>query len=170
MNTIIEFVNDNEYDFDFDYEAVLKKVVEATLEHHGMEEDISLSISIVDGDTIKSINNETRDIDRVTDVLSFPNIPFSAPGDLSILEDDNVINQCIDIDSDTLYLGDVIICYERAKEQSVEYGHSFKREIAFLTVHSILHLLGYDHMTDDEREMMEEKQRYILDNLGITRE
>lgn len=170
MQIFIDFINDFEYEFDFDYEDVLRKAIYRTLEKHGLSEDVSLSVSFVNEQTIKQINLENRDIDRITDVLSFPNIPFENPGDFSILDDDMVINQCIDIDTDTLYLGDVIICYKRAMEQADEYGHSFMREVAFLTVHSILHLIGYDHMTDDERVIMEDMQKLILDELGITRE
>lgn len=104
-----------------------------------------------------------RNIDRVTDVLSFPMLYFDENGD--------IIDSDFDMDGENIMLGDIVISAERAKSQSEEYGHSFRREMAFLTVHSMLHLLGYDHVDNPEGErIMFAKQEDILNLLGITRE
>lgn len=108
-----------------------------------------LSVLIDTPQHIRDLNRDFRHVDKVTDVLTFPSWegedPLSCDG----------------------YLGDVMICYERAKEQSLEYGHSLMRELAFLTVHGVLHLLGYDHMTQDEETVMRSKQTEILDRIGL---
>ena len=100
---------------------------------------------------IQTLNRDFRHVDRVTDVLTFP----AWEGELSLSADG--------------YLGDIMICYERAKEQAAEYGHSLERELAFLTVHGVLHLLGYDHMTEADETVMRSKQTEILNRLGVTR-
>lgn len=163
------YENDTDDIFDFDIENISSMVILKTLEEHNIEENVSVSLMIVDEDTIKSINAENRDIDKVTDVLSFPNIEFENEGDLSILDSSDKFDY-YDPEDGRLILGDIIICSKKVKEQADSYGHSEKREFAFLVAHSILHLLGYDHIDDDERELMEEKQRNILDSLKITRD
>ena len=115
---------------------------------------------------IQRINNEFRGIDRPTDVLSFPMIEYDSPADFSSVEEDD---SNFDLETGELILGNIVISKEKVIAQAEEYGHSVKREFAFLIAHSMLHLLGYDHMEDGERLVMEEKQRNILDNLGITR-
>ena len=128
-----------------EYEALVKKAVEGTLEYEGFDHDCEISITFTDNENIKELNKEYRDIDRETDVLSFP------------------------MDEDDM-LGDIVISLEKAKEQAEEYGHSIEREISFLCVHSCLHLLGYDHETseEDEREMFA-KQEEILKQIGQIR-
>ena len=112
------------------------------------------------------MNLEFRRIDRATDVLSFPMTEFPSPADYAYLDTDD---SSFDPETGELMLGNIVISKERAKEQAEEYGHSVEREFAFLIAHSMLHLLGYDHMEDEERLVMEKKQREVLEMLGITR-
>ncbi len=144
-------------------ENTIKKVIDASLEYENCDFDAEVSVTIVDNEAIREINNETRNLNMPTDVLSFPMLYFD--------EDGNIIDSEFDMDGDVLVLGDIVISAERAKTQAEEFGHSFLREIAFLTVHSMLHLLGYDHVDDPEGErIMFAKQEEILDKLGIKRE
>ena len=144
-------------------ENTIKKVIEASLEYENCDFDAEVSVTIVDNEAIREINNETRNLNMPTDVLSFPMLYFD--------EDGNIIDSDYDMDGDVLVLGDIVISAERAEAQAKEFGHSFLREIAFLTVHSMLHLLGYDHADNPEGErIMFKKQDEILDKLGITRE
>lgn len=115
---------------------------------------------------IREMNREFRDIDRATDVLSFPMIAYESPADFAFLEEDE---SCFDPDTGELMLGNIVISKQKVVEQAEEYGHTVEREYAFLIAHSMLHLLGYDHMEEEERAVMEKKQREILDGLGITR-
>lgn len=126
--------------------------------------EAQISVTIVDNEEIREINNEHRGIDKATDVLSFPMLEFD--------EDGNAIDCDYDLFEDgKVLLGDIVISAERATEQAVEFGHSFKREMAFLTVHSMLHLLGYDHVDDPEGEkIMIKKQKEILEKIGIKRD
>lgn len=137
--------------------------IEKTLELEGCEFDAQVSVTICNDEQIREINREQRDIDKPTDVLSFPMLFFDENG--------NIIDSDCDMDGDYVILGDIVISAERAASQAEEYGHSFKREIAFLTVHSMLHLLGYDHVTSEEDEkVMFCRQDEILNKIGITRE
>ena len=143
-------------------EDTIRRVILKTLEFEECDFDAEVSVTIVDNKTIREINRQQRDIDRVTDVLSFPMLWFDENGD--------VIDSDYDTDGDLLLLGDIVISAERAMEQAKEFGHSFRREMAFLTVHSMLHLLGYDHVDDPEGErIMFAKQEEILKLLGINR-
>ena len=139
----------------------IRSVIIKTLEEEGCDFEAEVSVTVVDLETIREINRRERNIDAPTDVLSFPMLEFDGNGD--------IIDSEFDMDGDKLLLGDIVICAERAKAQAEEYGHSFRREMAFLTVHSMLHLLGYDHMEKDEEEVMFARQEEILDKLGISR-
>ncbi|MBQ7574660.1 MAG: rRNA maturation RNase YbeY [Clostridia bacterium] len=141
--------------------TLLKTVCEKVLEFEECDFDAEISITLVDNDAIREINREQRGIDKATDVLSFPMLEF----------DDDVADAEFDYDGDMVMLGDIVISLERAREQAIEYNHSFIREVAFLAVHSMLHLLGYDHVdsVEDERIMFEKQDR-ILNELNITRE
>lgn len=133
------------------------------MEYENCDFDAEISVTICDNEQIQEINNEQRGIDKPTDVLSFPMLEFDENGD--------ALGCDFDMDGELVMLGDIVISMERAKEQAEEFGHSLKREVAFLTVHSMLHLLGYDHVTSEEDEkVMFQKQDEILDLLGITRE
>ena len=127
------------------------------LKYENFSDDAEINVTFVDEDTIKSLNNDYRNIDKVTDVLSFP------LGENGIF-DTNPENSC-------KMLGDVVICLKRAYEQAESYGHSIRREICFLVVHSVLHLLGYDHETKNEdEEIMFQKQKEILNISNINKE
>lgn len=146
-----------------DISTTIKLCADKTLEYENCDFDAEISVTICDNREIQRINSEQRGIDKPTDVLSFPILEFDGDG--------NVIDSDFDMDGDYVVLGDIVISAEKAIEQAEEYGHSFKREIAFLTVHSMLHLLGYDHVTSEEDEkVMFKKQDEILAILGITRE
>lgn len=136
----------------------VEKMIIGTLEYEGFQRPCEVSVSIVEDAEIRQINRQFRDIDRATDVLSFPLLSFQE----GEIPDTN--------EKDEVLLGDIIISLERARAQAQEYGHSLKREIAFLTAHSMLHLLGYDHMTEDEEKEMFRRQRDILLSGGIPRE
>lgn len=126
------------------------------------EEDITLGLSFVSGDAIRELNKEKRNVDRVTDVLSFPLLDIKEGQKLSEFGSERLPNNI-------LPLGDIVICKEKAKEQAKEYKHSYKREISFLFVHGVLHLLGYDHMEKEEETRMMSLTENILLNFGLGR-
>ena len=136
-------------------EKLIEHCTAAALGEEEIEDDAEVSVTLVDNARIREMNAEFREIDRETDVLSFP------------LGDENGFE--VDPDTDAILLGDIVISLEKAQSQAEEYGHSFKREVAFLVTHSLFHLLGYDHMTEDEEEEMFAKQEKVLQQLGITR-
>ena len=148
--------------FDFNENELIKKLICATMEAMGCPYEVCVSVSVVGEDEIHELNLEHRGIDSGTDVLSFPMNEFDEEG---IFNDEMEF----DPDTDELMLGDVVLCADRVKQQAKEYGHSELREYAFLIVHSLLHLSGFDHEDDDERLRMEKRQSEILDGLGITR-
>jgi probable rRNA maturation factor len=168
MSIIIE--NEAEFQVDFDMDELVEMVVLRCLEYENCPYEAAVSVTFTDNEGIRALNDEHRNIDKVTDVLSFPMVEYEKAGDFSILEkDEDAIYEYFDPDSGELMLGDIVISVERAKEQAEEYGHSVKREIGFLIAHSMFHLFGYDHMNDDEREDMEKRQREVLDSLKIFR-
>jgi len=152
---------------DFDYEALIKKVIEACMDDEACPYEAEVSILLTDDNTIQEINRDYRNIDSPTDVLSFPATDFKTPGDFSNLEEEHP--DSFHPETGELMLGDIVISVERAMKQAEEYGHAIEREIAFLTAHSMFHLFGYDHMEDEERRIMEDKQRKVLDKLEIFR-
>lgn len=131
-------------------------------------DDFEANILMTDNEQMQSINAETRGIDRSTDVLSFPMLEIEAGTDMQTVWHENAY--LVDPDSGRLLLGDIVLNIDRVREQSVEYGHSLRRELAFLLCHSLLHLIGYDHMEEDEKTEMEEWQRRIMEEAGISRE
>lgn len=164
----LQLENEQELVIPFDYEETAKKVVEAVLDFEKCPYEASVSLTLTDNSEIHRMNQEFRQIDRATDVLSFPMSDFPAPAVYEWLEEEGA--DCFDPDSGELLLGDIVISVERAIEQADEYGHSLLREYAFLIAHSMLHLLGYDHMTTEEAEVMEQKQEQVLSSLQITRD
>lgn len=166
MNLLIEKETDDS--FDFDYEEAAKSIIEQALDYLKCPYEVQLNLTLTDNEGIHAINKEYRQIDRPTDVLSFPLVDYPEP---NVFPDnlEEMAEDYFDLDTGELMLGDIIISVEKCKEQAKEYGHSELREYSFLIVHSILHLFGYDHMEDDERLVMEEKQREILDKAGIFR-
>lgn len=136
-----------EFSPDSELEDMINSAVQESLKEDNLSGDFEISISFVEEDEIKELNADYRGIDSVTDVLSFP-----------LIEDPSI--------EDGL-LGDIVICYKRAIEQSIEYGHSSKREIIYLVVHSMFHLLGYDHMVDEDKREMRSKEKSVLKRLGV---
>ncbi len=164
------FYVDNETgaSFSFDIEELSNEVAEAVLKSEKCPFDAQISLLITDDEGIREMNRDFRGIDLPTDVLSFPNIEYEAPGDFSVAEAQSV--DITDPDTGNIVLGDIVINENRVREQAKEFGHSEKREFAFLVAHSMLHLCGYDHMEKDEAAVMEEKQEKVLESLGITRD
>ncbi|MCR5416563.1 MAG: rRNA maturation RNase YbeY [Pseudobutyrivibrio sp.] len=154
-------------DLDFDYKQIAKDVINQAISYVDFPFEAEVSLTITDAEGIRVINKEFRDIDSPTDVLSFPMIDYETAGDFSHLEenDDN-----FNFETGEAILGDIVLCLDRIHSQALEYGHSELREYAFLIAHSMLHLFGFDHMTEAEASVMEKKQAEILDILKITRE
>lgn len=150
-----------------DYEKTAFQVAEQILTEEECPYEAEVSLLLTSDEEIHRLNLEYRGIDRPTDVLSFPQIEYETPGDLSKAEEQEA--GCFNPDTGELFLGDIIISLDRVKEQAESYGHGTRREFAFLVAHSMLHLLGYDHMEPDQARVMEEKQEKILQNLGISR-
>jgi probable rRNA maturation factor len=172
MNVLIE----NEYPagrseeiFDFDLQETAELVVNCFLDEEDCPYEASVSITITDDESIRAINREHRDIDRSTDVLSFPMVQYPEPAAFAILEEEGMESEAFDPDSGELLLGDVVLSADHITAQAEAYGHSVRREYAFLIVHSLLHLVGYDHMEPEEAARMEERQRVILAKCGILR-
>ena len=151
---------DNRTNFELtdEIKETLEKVCLKSLQYEEFNEDCEVSLSIVTNDEIHDINKQFRNIDSPTDVLSFPQLTFEEGEEADVNENGEIV------------LGDIIISIDRAKEQAEEYGHSLKRELAFLSVHSMLHLMGYDHMVPEEEEDMFRRQKEILIESGIPRE
>lgn len=153
-------------EFDFNYQSLAEEVIEAAIEWEEFPYEAEVNLLLVSLEEIHEINREHRQIDRPTDVLSFPMIPYESPGDFSKIEQDG---DNFNPDTGEALLGDIVLCVDKVKEQAVSYGHSEKREFAFLILHSMLHLFGYDHMEPEEAAVMEQKQRDILEHMGILR-
>ena len=152
--------------FQFDYETLIKKVIEQVLDYEQCPYEVELNIIITTNDEIQKVNGEYRKIDRATDVLSFPMIQYEIPGDFSVVEEDFTV---FHPETGELLLGDIMLSIDKVYEQAIEYGHSVERELGFLVAHSMLHLCGYDHMEEEERLVMEEKQREIMKLLHLER-
>ena len=162
------FENETDTTFEFDTLEIIKMIVDEVLDMEGCEYEAQVNVILTDNEGIKSVNKEYRDMDKETDVLSFPNLEFEAPGFSDL--DDRFDASMIDPETDELILGDIMISVDKVKEQAENYGHSLKREFAFLVAHSMLHLSGYDHMTPEEAKVMERKQEAVLQKLNITRD
>jgi probable rRNA maturation factor len=137
-------------------ELLFKKVLEAVLQAEGETGQVEVSLVLVDDKKIQELNRDYRGIDRPTDVLSFPL--------REAVEDEGP-----KVSVDEWLLGDIVVSMETALRQAEEYGHSLERELGFLIVHGCLHLLGYDHQREEERQVMREKEEAILTSLGLTR-
>ncbi|MDO5134070.1 MAG: rRNA maturation RNase YbeY [Eubacteriales bacterium] len=154
--------------FDFDAPRTAQEVCAAVLASERCPFDAQVYLLVTDAEEVHRMNLEYRGIDRTTDVLSFPAVPFSAEGDFSAVGENEA--DFMDPDTGFLQLGDIVINAARVWEQASEYGHSPRREFAFLVAHSMLHLCGYDHETPEDAARMEAKQEEVLQGLGISRD
>lgn len=149
------------------WEEILKEIICASLDFEQCPYEAEVNVVLTDNSGIREMNRQCRGIDSPTDVLSFPMVEYDVPSDFSHIEES--FADCFNPESGELLLGDIMISVDKVEEQAGRYGHSQERELAFLTAHSMLHLLGYDHMEDTERLVMEEKQSQILEGRGYTR-
>lgn len=163
----IEIEEEVEVSFDFDYKKLMETVVNAALDYVKCPYEALVNILLTDNEAIREINRDNRGIDSATDVLSFPNAEYETPADFETLEETQT--DVFHPESGELMLGDIVISIDRVSSQAEEYGHSQERELGFLVAHSILHLCGYDHMEEGEREIMEQKQREIMDMVHLYR-
>ena len=157
MKLKIYFENLSPEKITYKLKMLVRRAILATLEYEDVEADLEVSVTFTNNEGIRELNNKFRQIDKPTDVLSFPLFDFE--GECEEPPIDEIISN----------LGDIVISLEKAKAQAEEFGHSFKREVAFLTVHSMLHLLGYDHEKGEEEDLdMRRRQREILEKMGLS--
>lgn len=154
-------------DFAFDYLELAKRVVNECLDYMSFPYEAEVNLTLTDNVGVHKINKEFRNIDRPTDVLSFPMLNYEVPGNFTFLDDEE--SDDFNPDTGEALLGDIVISIDKVKEQADSYGHSIEREYAFLITHSMLHLFGFDHMTPEEAEVMEGKQKEILHKMNILR-
>lgn len=164
------FIDNRQKNIDIEDELYdkIKEIIDYGLKEEGVKVDYEVSVILIDNDNIRTINRETRNVDSVTDVLSFPMLEYSE----GKVFKDVYLNYKFDdtyLDDGKLVIGDIAISLQRAKEQSIEYGHSFLREVLYLTVHSLLHLMGYDHMEEMDKKKMRAREEEILNKFGIGR-
>lgn len=162
----VHFEYEAEKMFTFDYQALMRRVMEQVLEYERCPYEVEVNVVITDDEEIQKVNKEYREIDRATDVLSFPMVEYEKSGDFSKVEEDEML---FHPETGELMLGDIMISIDKVYAQAEEFGHSVERELGFLTAHSMLHLCGYDHMEEEERQIMEAKQKEIMDLLQIYR-
>lgn len=165
MTINIEFETDRLEDIDD--EAIVKSVINEAMDYAECPYEAEVNVIFTDNEGIQAINREYRNIDSPTDVLSFPLVGYNTPNDFSVLEEN--AEDYFNPETGELMLGDIVLSTEKIKSQAELYGHSVKRELAFLTAHSMLHLFGYDHMEPEEAKVMETKQEEILEKLNIKR-
>lgn len=165
MTILVE--NEAKRVLDFDYEEVIRNVVKRVVDTENCPYEVEVNVLLTNNEEIHEANKDFRNIDRPTDVLSFPMVDYDFPADFSLVNEspEGYLNP----ETDELLLGDIMVSVDKVYSQAEEYGHGIKREFAFLIAHSMLHLLGYDHIEDEERAVMEAKQEAILETLGITR-
>ena len=153
--------------FEFSEDEYIEKVILASMDYVNCPYEAEVNVLFTDNAGIHEMNLEYREIDRPTDVLSFPMVEYETPGEFDALEEEQ--GDCFHPETGELLLGDIVLSYDKIKEQATEYGHSELRELCFLVAHSMLHLFGYDHMEEEERIQMELMQREILSGLNILR-
>lgn len=151
---------------ELNYEKIAKDVINKSLDICGIDYECEINLIITDDKTIHRLNNEYRGIDKKTDVLSFPMLEQE---DISNILNDKIYDIYLNNETNEIILGDIIISYDTMISQAKEYGHSIKREYAFLIAHSMLHLLGYDHIEKEEEKKMFALQNTILEELSILR-
>lgn len=168
----LNYENDSETDLEErlgDARKLAQRVVEGCLMVLHCPYEAEVNVSIMDSGEVRQLNQQFRSIDQTTDVLSFPMVQYEKEGDFSILERDGNNGDNFNPETGELLLGDIVLNAEKVISQAEEYGHSVKREYAFLITHSVLHLCGFDHMEKAEAERMEKKQKEILEMLNIQR-
>lgn len=156
------------FEIDNDFIINLENVIKFALKEEEVDFDTEISVTLVANEEIRDINNRTRNIDKATDVLSFPMIEYEEGKVFKELYDKDSFDDSY-FDGEDLILGDIVLSLDKCQEQSVEYGHTFHRESAYLVVHSVLHLLGYDHMNEEDKAKMRKREEEILNKLNITR-
>ena len=158
MKLKIYFENDQEkHSIHYKLKMLIRHTILETLDYEGMENDVEVSVTFVDDEGIRELNKRFRNMDKPTDVLSFPLLDYEGESEEPFFDE-----LCHN-------LGDIVISLERAMAQANEFGHSFEREVAFLTAHSMLHLLGYDHeLSDDDDADMRKRQNDIMERLGLS--
>lgn len=149
------------------YEDIIRDIVEASLDYEECPYEAEVNVVLTDNEGIREINRDYRQIDAPTDVLSFPMVDYETESDFGHVED--AVEDYFNPETGELMLGDIILSVDKVEEQAAKYGHSETRELAFLVAHSMLHLCGYDHMEEEERERMEQRQREILSGRGYER-
>ena len=164
----LQFEDESGADLGFELQPTAEMVINAALEDLECPYEAQVSLLVTDNEAIHDMNLHFRGVDAPTDVLSFPLLEFERPGDFSSVDEDDP--DTFDPDTGELLLGDIVISSDKVLTQAGQYGHSVRREFAFLIAHSMLHLAGYDHMSQSEADVMEKKQEDILQSLGITRE
>ena len=145
---------------------IAEEVIDAALDYVGCPYEVEVNLLLTMNEQIQEMNSNFREIDRATDVLSFPMVDYEVPGEFDFLEERD---DCFNPETGELVLGDIVISKEKVISQAEEFGHSIKREYAFLIAHSMLHLSGYDHMEEEERSEMERMQRELMEKLNILR-
>ena len=163
----ISYEKETDIDLGIDCEELARTVGDRVLDQENCPYESQISLILTDDEGIREVNREHRGLDRSTDVLSFPMVDFPSPAEYSVLEEDDSL---FDLDTGELLLGDIMISAEHVTAQAEAYGHSIRREFCFLVAHSMLHLLGYDHMAPEEEKVMFDKQKAILDEMGIGRD
>jgi len=165
MSLLIE--DESIYKLPFDIKSIALTVIDGVLDYERCPYETETNLILTSCEEIAKINEQFRGVDSATDVLSFPNVDFRTPSDFASLED-NILGN-FDPESGKLILGDIMIATEKVAEQAAKFEHSLTREFAFLIAHSVLHLLGYDHMVPEEEVRMQAKQKEILEILKISR-
>ncbi len=162
----IDIAYETKEQLDIKYEPIINKVISEAIDYEECPYECEVNVVLTDNEGIHQVNKEFRNIDSPTDVLSFPMVQYEEPSDFSQVEE---MEDCFNPETGELLLGDIMISVEKIKQQSKAYGHSLERELGFLIAHSMLHLFGYDHLEDVERDAMELRQSEILNNIGLTR-
>lgn len=153
--------------FNEDIGSLITRVIEAAIRYEEFNFNYEVSVTITDNSGIREYNSQYRNIDRETDVLSFPMLEFDKKD--IIAHNFKVSEEDKNPENGNVVLGDIILSLEKAKQQAEEYGHSIEREVAFLTVHSVLHLLGYDHMIIEDEVIMRKEEEQVLSNMNLSR-
>ena len=153
---------------DFDTEEIAALVIDAALELADCPYEAEINLLLTENAQIHEMNLEQRGIDRPTDVLSFPMIEYEEPGDFSVIDEESA--EAFNPESGELMLGDIVISKKKVLSQAEEYGHSFERELSYMIVHGFYHLMGYDHIKEEDKKVMRPKEEKVLNDLKIKRD